>query len=264
MKPAMPQNFESGLFQGRLRHRRMNPVRHQFHYPISMWLLKLDELPDLFEPFWQVGEKPWHWARFRRSDYLAEPHRPLAEVAIDWLSASLGLPRAAVDGEVWLLAQLRYLGCYFSPLNLYFVKRDGMFRHMLAEVSNTPWNERHCYALDLADPSPHDKEFHVSPFNPMSQQYRWRVQPPDGDRLAVHLRVENGCGELTMDASLSLRREPLNQRALNGLLLRRPSQTAALLAAIHWQALRLFLKRSPVHRHPVRTAALGRSIRQRR
>ena len=255
---------ESALFQGSVRHRRFQPVRHQFRYPFFMWLLKLDELPSLCGKLRQFGVGRWHWARFRREDYLDEPQRPLAEVVIDKVADGLGRGRGEVEGEVWLLGQLRYLGCYFSPLNLYFIKRDGIFRHALAEVSNTPWNERHCYALDLGNLRSHGKAFHVSPFNPMEQQYHWRILPPDGDRLSVHLQVADidGGGQ-AMDATLRLRRIPLDQRALNRMLLRNPCQTAGLLVGIYWQALRLFLKRSPLHPHPDRPGAAGRNRSQR-
>lgn len=254
MNRIEPPAHQSALFEGVVRHRRFQPVRHQFRYPLFMWLLKLDEIPALFEHFWQLGASPWHWARFRRGDYLDQPERPLPDVVIDTLASKLAVDRGEVAGEVWLLGQLRSLGCYFSPLNLYFVKRGGIFRHALAEVSNTPWNERHCYALDLRSLRPQSKEFHVSPFNPMGQEYRWRILPPEGNRLAVQLQVKrqvaDQAGGQVMDASLHLRRVPLGQRSLNRMLLRRPSQTAALLAAIYRQALRLYLKRSPFHPHP--------------
>lgn len=256
----LPAN-ESALFEGIVRHRRFQPVRHQFRYSLFMWLLRLDELPSLFERYWQFGPNFWHWARFRREDYLDQPERRLQDVVIDKLASKLEVDREEVAGEVWLLGQLRYLGCYFSPLNLYFVKRDGVFRFALAEVSNTPWNERHCYALDLRSLHPQGKEFHVSPFNPMEQEYRWRILPPEGNRLAVHLQVTgqaaDQAGGLSMDAGMHLRRVPLEQRTLNRMLLRKPSQTAALLAAIYWQALRLYVKRSPFHPHPNRSGYFG-------
>ncbi len=254
MRPRA-DTIESALFAGTVRHRRFHPVRHRFDFPLFMWLLKLDEIPRLGGALRQFGEKPWHWARFRRADYLDQPERPLAEVVIDKLATGLGVARCEVAGEVWLLGQLRCLGVYFSPLNLYFVKRHGVSHHVLAEVNNTPWGERHCYALDLQDLRPHDKEFHVSPFNGMEQEYRWRIRPPDGDRLAVHLQVAGRGGKAAMDASLSLRRRRLDQAALTRMLLRRPSQSAALLVGIYWQALRLYLKRSPFHAHPGHPAA---------
>ncbi len=259
MKHIASPMTESALFQGIVRHRRFQPVRHEFRYPLFMWLLKLDEIPALFERFWQFGGSPRHWARFRRGDYLDQPERSLQDVVIERLASKLEVDVGEVAGEVWLLGQLRYLGCYFSPLNLYFVKREGSFRHVLAEVSNTPWNERYCYALDLQNLHPQDKAFHVSPFNPMGQRYHWRIMPPEGDRLAVHLQVRAGdeIGGRTMDASLHLRRVALEQASLNRTLLRRPCQTAALLAAIHWQALRLYFKRSPIHPHPGRTGVAG-------
>ncbi len=258
MNRRLSPNHESALFHGSVRHRRFQPAAHEFRFPLFMWLLRLDELSSLFHKYWQFGDKPWHWARFRRRDYLEPSGRPLSDVAIERVAEDLGLEREQVEGEVWLLGQLRYLGCYFSPLNLYFIKRDGEFRHALAEVSNTPWNQNHCYAIDLRKPGPNQKEFHVSPFNPMGQEYLWRIRPPVADKLFVHLQVrDRSSGQTGMDASLNLRRMELGQSSLNRVLLRNPSQTAALLAGIYWQALRLYLKGNPFHPHPGGPAAAG-------
>ncbi len=258
MNRRLSPSHESALFRGSVRHRRFHPVAHEFRFPLFMWLLRLDELPSLIDSYWQFGDRRWHWARFRREDYLEPGERPLPDVAIERVAEGLGLGREQVEGEVWLLGQLRYLGCYFSPLNLYFIRRDGEFRHALAEVSNTPWNQTHCYAIDLHKPDPRPKEFHVSPFNPMGQEYHWRIRPPESDKLFVHLQVrDQSSGQATMDASLNLRRLELDQGSLNRVLRRNPSQTASLLAGIYWQALRLYLKGSPFHPHPGGPATAG-------
>jgi len=133
-------------------------------------------------------------------------------------------------------------------------------------VTNTPWGERHCYVLDGADaravttapiarpgkpPMRHwrsDKRMHVSPFMPMDLQYDWRLSTP-ADRLLVHMRCTRGATAL-FDATLSLRRRPLGFGAMAGTLLRFPWMTARVVTAIHWQALRLWLKRVPYIAHP--------------
>ena len=150
-----------------------------------------------------------------------------------------------------MLVQLRYFGFYFSPLNLYYLRQGDRFRYMLAEVSNTPWNERHYYAVDLNNVRPHAKEFHVSPFNPMAQTYNWRLLPPttSGKGCLVHIDV-TAAGDKVFDATLGMRRYPLNQRELRRVLTHRPVQTLTLTTAIYWQALKLFLKKSPIYPHP--------------
>ena len=82
----------------------------------------------------------------------------------------------APDGRVLLLGNVRCMGFYFSPVNFYFCYRQGEARYLLAEVSNTPWNERHYYLLDLAALAPHDKDFHVSPFMGLAMRYHWRIR----------------------------------------------------------------------------------------
>lgn len=246
--------LESAIYSGLVRHRRFTPTQHEFDYPLFMLLLKVDELPVLLRRFWQLGSSPWRWGRFRRADYLGDPQTPLDTAVKEKLAALSGEPLARLEGDVFMLAQLRYLGLYFSPLNLYYLRQDGRFRYMLAEVSNTPWNERHYYLVDLLNPQPHGKTFHVSPFNPMNQDYRWRIIPPDPERgkCLVHIQGSpGGKGDTPVfDAALMLERRPLNREELRRVLLKTPVQTLSILWGIYWQALRLFLKRTPLYRHP--------------
>ncbi|MFM1897386.1 MAG: hypothetical protein RLZZ385_2460 [Pseudomonadota bacterium] len=246
--------LESAIYQGFVRHRRFTPRPHEFRYPLFMLLLKLSELPVLEKGLWQLGQRPWHWARFKRSDYLGPLELPLEDAVRQEIGRQLG--QAPVTGEVFLLGHLRYLGLYFSPLNLYFLRQQGSFRYMLAEVSNTPWNQRHYYLLDLENLAPHDKAFHVSPFNPMDQRYRWRLVTPDAhhSKAMVHLESaqQDTPGDKVFDATMVLKRLPLNQTQLGSVLLKTPVQTASMVAGIYWQALKLFVKGVPFHGHPNR------------
>lgn len=251
---AQEPEFESALYRGRVGHRRHGGAAHEFSFPLHMMLLKLDELPTLMRQFWQLGTERWRWARFRRQDYLGDSAVPLDEAVREKMAALGGRPQAAFAGEIFLLCQLRYLGVYFSPLNLYFLRQDGVFTSMLAEVSNTPWNQRHYYLVDVDAPRSHPKAFHVSPFNPMDQVYHWRIRPPDprsGD-CHIHIRVDADKPDpvTVFDASLSLQRQELNQRQLTRVLARAPAQTLSILAGIYWQAFRLWLKKAKIHRHP--------------
>ena len=127
---------------------------------------------------------------------------------------------------------------------------------ILTEITNTPWGERHSYVLPRT-PNMNGvmrfrfaKDFHVSPFMPMDQRYDWRFSPP-GRRLAVHMENSDARG-MIFDATLSLRRRELTGATLARALLAYPWMTAGVVTAIHWNALKLWLKGNPVHTHPER------------
>jgi DUF1365 family protein len=159
--------MDSALYSGLVVHERFLPKAHRFKYPFFMWYLDLDEIdsqPDLGRWF-STGN--WALSRFRRSDYLGRPDSHLADCVKDEMGRLTG---TQVTGKVFGLLNLRTLGLYFSPVNFYFgFTNDDEPSHLLAEVSNTPWNERHHYAHLLNGPrteAVNDKVFKVSPFNP--------------------------------------------------------------------------------------------------
>lgn len=252
-KPLAKDEFESAIYSGFVRHRRFVPREHAFDYKLFMMLLKTDEISDVLDRFWQLGSGALSWGRFRRRDYIGPANLPI-DVAVQNKMAELsGQPAEHFGGETFLLCHLRYMGIYFSPLNLYYLKQNGQFTYLLAEVSNTPWNERHYYLLDVRHPEPHAKAFHVSPFNPMNQNYSWRLIPPQPEqgRCLVHIESASGeSGAKVFDATLSLQRVALNQAELTRVMLKSPAQTASVVAGIYWQALKLYLKRVPLYQHP--------------
>ncbi|WP_395949580.1 DUF1365 domain-containing protein [Aeromonas mytilicola subsp. aquatica] len=237
----------SAIWQGSVRHRRFAPRSHAFSYGLFMLGLDLDELPGLSQGRW-FGVERAGLLSFRRSDYLSGSEGSLKQAVWDKVAALGG--SAEPDGRVLLLGNVRCLGFYFSPVNFYFCYREGEARYLLAEVSNTPWNERHYYLLDLAALAPQDKDFHVSPFMGLAMRYHWRIRAPAQETL-IHIESHPTSGEAKLfDATLALRREPLSRKGLVALLARWPWMTLKVLLGIYWQALRLFIKRTPIFTHP--------------
>ncbi|MTD26716.1 DUF1365 domain-containing protein [Erwinia sorbitola] len=233
--------MNSVLYSGHVRHRRFTPVEHQFSYRIFMPLIDLDELPLLKSV--GIGNRRLCAASFSEDDFLGGggniKQRAQARIA--------ALTGEQLSGRVMLLTQLRYFGCSFNPVNLYYLyDAADTLRWMLAEVRNTPWNERHTYAVKPDGSETTNKAFHVSPFNPMEMVYHWRLSPP-AKSLMVH--IENHREGREFDATLHLRRQPLTRQTLRYFLWRFPLMTVRTALAIYWQAWKLWRKGAPVYDH---------------
>ena len=237
--------MSSHLLVGEVRHRRFTPVEHALNYPLFMPCLDLDELDDLEKSVRGFGKRWWHWARFKREDYLGEGD--LKHAVQDKVYELTGV---RVSGRVEAVVHLRYLGIYFSPVNFYYLYDEkGNWRYLLAEVSNTPWNERHYYALDADDETTwnHSKQFHVSPFNPLEQQYVWRIKPLN-KQLSIHLECHRDNKEF--DATLKMAKQPFNSKVLVKHLISTPVMAVKVTAGIYWHAFKLWVKGAPFYSHP--------------
>ena len=250
--------MHSALYDGWVSHRRVAPTRNAFRYRLFMVWLDLAELERVFAGRWLWSATRPALARFRRSDYLAPHDRPLVDAVRALVTARTGRTPA---GAVRMLTHLRYFGHCFNPVTFYYCyDADERLDTVVAEITNTPWDERHQYVLPVAA-ARHDgdscvwrfgKEFHVSPFMPMDMDYEWRFGVP-AERLAVHM-VNRRDGREVFDATLLLARRPIDGHNLAAALAWHPLLTLKVVAMIHWQALRLLLKRTPFHAHPVRPA----------
>ncbi|HQW82237.1 MAG: DUF1365 domain-containing protein [Rhodanobacteraceae bacterium] len=256
----MSRDFASAIYRGNVRHRRHVPCAHAFAYTTAYLYVDLDEIDDVIalNLFWSRDRR--NLAEFRRSDYHGDASVPLADAVRDTVLARIG---RRPSGPIRLLTQARYFGHCFNPVSFYYCfENDGQTLDVIvAEITNTPWKERHAYVLPAKDGERHgdalhfrfDKRFHVSPFMPMARQYDWRFQVPSS-HLRVHMDVNRDTAR-DFDATLVLEREPMSRAALNQLLWRYPLMTLKVVAAIHWQAFIIWCKRAPVYDHPEKSKA---------
>jgi DUF1365 family protein len=260
--PWPPANFlgkackmNSAVYEGTVRHRRFEPVKNEFKYSLYMMYLDLDELPEVFRgcTFWSVDR--FNMAYFRRKDYLGSSETSLDESVCSLVEERTG---RRPQGPIRILTHLRYFGHCYNPVSFYYCydKKDQNVDTIIAEITNTPWRERHCYVLS-PEMNEHSgqwkryrfaKNFHVSPFIDMNVNYDWRFSKP-GKRIQVHMEDFVGDSKI-FDATLSLKRKPINKSNLSRVLMRYPLMTVQVLAKIHWQAFRLWRKGAPFYVHP--------------
>lgn len=247
--------MKSAIYEGLVRHRRFSPVPHSFTYRLFMMYLDLNELPALFQGRWLWSYDRNNLASFKRTDHVGDPAIPLDQTIRQLVEAKTG---TRPTGPIRLLTHLRYCGYVFNPVSFYFCydQSDRRVETIVAEITNTPWGERHCYVLGPESNCARgrrkryqlDKVFHISPFIDMDVAYDWRFTEP-ASQLAIYMENLRD-GHPFFDATMKLERRELAGAPLARVLVQYPLMTVKVIGAIHWQALKLWAKGVPFIPHP--------------
>lgn len=254
--------MRSAIYKGWVSHRRFFPKKHAFKYRVFMMYLCLNELDDVLQKSVLWSKNRFSLARFKREDFHGDPSLDLEDAVMRTIERELGF---RPKGDVCVLANMRYFGFNMNPLCTYycFDEAGEKVEAILAEVTNTPWHERRAYALDCRaalvaeDDSAKrytklekrwqaiefEKDFTVSPFNPIDMKYSWRSSTPS-KRLNLHIDTAQGGRKIT-DATLRLEREDISTKSLRSVVISYPFMTIKVALAIYWQALMLFCKGVP-------------------
>ena len=254
----MKQSPRPQLAIGQVRHSRLRPAQNAFSYGVFTLMLPLRALGDGSLGSRLCSRNRFNLISFHDNDH-GDGHTPLLPW-IDSLLRSEGITDA--DGEIWLQTFPRVLGYVFNPVSFWYChRRDGALRAIVCEVNNT-FGERHCYLLDTGSDMGWGRElsakkiFHVSPFCAVEGSYRFRfmraTQQQEGhsiERVVARIDYHDAQGPLLL-TSVSGTLQPLNDANAAKAFLTHPLMTLGVIFRIHWQALKLFVKRVPFFSKP--------------
>ena len=260
--------MKSQWLEGSVRHRRKFPVNHEFEYRAGMLALDVDEWETVTKISPLFSLERFNWLSLKRADYFRPDAGALSTAIRDHVEKATGW---RPDGAIELVTHPRYFGYVFNPVSFYFCYEHGdtpeqgtVPRVIMAQITNTPWHERHVYCLEALREGPNaagwqseqfgfSKRFHVSPFNGMEQHYQWTFSFR-GPELRIHMHVLEE-GKKHFDATLVVHRTPLTRKEVHRSLRKFPMEAIKVSAGIYWHALKLKLKGAPFYTHPDKLSA---------
>lgn len=244
---------KSSLYIGEVEHRRFSPKQNFFRYSVAYYYLDLAEVKSLFRfPFLFSYNFPGILS-FWRKDYLGDAQKDLDQSVRETVESYTG---NKATGPIRLLTNISYFGFCMNPVSFYycFDSEGKTLKYVVSEITNTPWGEKHRQVFELDGKEmkvfKFPKDFHVSPFMPMTIDYTWVFHAPD-ETLKVYMQNRlTGQSDLMFDSTLDLKRKDLTLANVLGTFLRLPLVTFKTLLAIYYQALKLYLKKVPFYTHP--------------
>lgn len=259
--------LEEGFLIGNIRHHRHIPKPHLFDYSMYWSLLDLDLITTNSRQYRFLSNERWNVFSFRKNDFYSEKKLNNKESISNLIFKQTG---QKFNGKILLLSHLRFLGFNFNSVSFYFcINQQGKLEHIVSEITNTPWGERHPYLLSCDKSSQRgecyifnfNKEFHISPFVSMEMDYQWLFKIQQ-DQLRIHMKVMKKSSPenydmnsidqklKVVDVTFTGKHIPLSQRSLNSMIIKYPFQPLKMAWRIYWQALKLWLKKTPFYSHP--------------
>lgn len=243
----------SALYIGTIDHKRFSPRKNAFTYSGCYFFLDLDEIPELFRiPFLFSYNRPGILAFWQKNYLDKSTVRNLIFAKTQKKSA----------GPIRLLTNISYFGFCMNPVSFYYCYgSDGnTLEFIVSEITNTPWGEKHQQVFETTSEKistfNFPKDFHVSPFMPMSIDYTWVFHRPD-ENLYVYMQNRNqGEKKVIFDSTLKLNRQPLSAANVTLAFLKFPFVTLKTMLAIYYQAAKLYIKRVPFYSHPLKEKVL--------
>lgn len=250
------ENFESKIFKGTVSHTRMRETKHTFTYNIELPYFDLTEVDKLFNSSFLWSKNRFNIASFHEKDFFDNLNGSLFNhvkcIAQPYLSGK-------EIKHIRVLGNCRFLGLFFNPICVYYCfDETNKCLGCIAQVTNTPWLEKHCYFIPAQSNSHYDskslrqqhifeKRFHVSPFMPMNQIYHWNSLFTD-EKLSIHMKNFEE-GKEVFNVSLKLKPTSIKEYSFTRFALAKPLNVCKTISAIYYQALKLWLKKSTFYNH---------------
>ncbi len=245
--------LDNAIGFGNVQHYRYSPIKNKFCYKSAMFLLDIDTIKQTLANLKYCSYEGKSIINFQKKDFLS---KVLTELSIrEKIKLAIGNKiTLKANDKIYLLAQLRTLGFLFNPVAYYYIFHENGTFSLIAEVTNTPWHEKHYYVLENAQRSGayyqfiFEKKFHVSPFLSMNYSYKLKTSFSK-KHLIVHM--ENLKDNVKIfDATLNLKLFPLTQKNINDYLVKYPLMTYRVIFLIYWQAAKIYFKGNPFYPHP--------------